>query len=344
MTQYEAHFEGQTNGVGITPTNSDDFGDNTLSTTILSTTMTFSNALSAHGTMSLKVDGGLTNPSNGYIGMSGLNATTNFTAQWYMYFTGLPTANTAIFATLDSASGALDSVYLRADGTVGVGPSSGSFFFSTAAISLNTWYRFDVSKIIATSGGKFTLTVNPLDGTSNPFGTQGPTSAATGSTAIGKVRLGKQTGSVPMDTFYIDDFRVNDATSTVLSPYSPPSNFPPTTTISPTTYTGTLGGALSITGTAADTDGTIASRTWTCTSYPGSAPTLTGASTNTVTFTPATAGVYKFQFSCTDNLGASPASPATATVFVPASNVTVNANPTNTGSWTGTYTDLAGRE
>lgn len=88
------------------------------------------------------------------------------------------------------------------------------------------------------------------------------------------------------------------------------------------------GDTVTLTATASDPDGTIASRAWSCTSFPsgGSAPTLTGASTSTATFTaPSTPGQYVFQFTATDNGGASSSSSMTVTVKAPATAPTVNA-------------------
>lgn len=342
MATISAHFEGQTNGTAVSPTNSDDFGDSAIgSVTKTSTTVNYSTVTAAHGTTSIQIAGGLTASSNGYFSYLGLSAAATYAIQFYTYFTAYPSGNALIAYTRDGASATMDQFYVRADGTFGIGPNGLPIIWSSASLSLNTWYRWDISKIIAASAGKATLTVNTLDQTTNPFGVMGYTNNNTGTTTIASMVIGKPTTGSTWDTLYIDDVRATDTTSNVFSPYVPPSNVAPTVSISPSTYTATLGSPISVTGVASDTDGTIASRTWTCTSFPGSAPTLSGASTSTVTFTPATAGVYTLSFTATDNTGASPAAPATATVYVPAANVTVNANPSNTGTWTGSYTDLA---
>jgi dienelactone hydrolase len=75
---------------------------------------------------------------------------------------------------------------------------------------------------------------------------------------------------------------------------------------------------VSLTASATDTDGTIASYAWTMVSGP--AATLTNTTTSTLSVTAMTAGTYSFSVTATDNLG------ATATDQV---TVIVNAAPVN---------------
>jgi len=92
--------------------------------------------------------------------------------------------------------------------------------------------------------------------------------------------------------------------------------------------TATAGQTVTLTGTASDPDGTIASRAWTCTGFPsgGSAPTLAGAGTANASFTaPSTPGAYTFQFTATDNGGGSATDVTTVTVKALTTPPNVNA-------------------
>lgn len=70
------------------------------------------------------------------------------------------------------------------------------------------------------------------------------------------------------------------------------------------TQTVTAGATVTLAGTESVTTGaTVASRTWTALTYPGTAaPTLAGATTATATFT-AAAGEYTFRYRVTDSAG-----------------------------------------
>lgn len=77
-----------------------------------------------------------------------------------------------------------------------------------------------------------------------------------------------------------------------------------------------------ITGTATDSDGTIASRLWTTVSGPATA-VLTNATTNTVSVSGlSVAGNYVFQFSATDDDGATSTDQVTVNVIAAAATVT----------------------
>lgn len=67
--------------------------------------------------------------------------------------------------------------------------------------------------------------------------------------------------------------------------------------------TGTVGVSATLNGTATAAAGaTISSTTWSCTAYPGgTAPTITGGTTLTPSFTPGTGGTYTFQLTATDS-------------------------------------------
>jgi hypothetical protein len=95
------------------------------------------------------------------------------------------------------------------------------------------------------------------------------------------------------------------------------SNTPPTVSAgSDLTINTKCTPTTSITATASDPDGTIASYLWTKLSGPGT-PTLTGASTATVTFNGLLTGTYQYKIVVTDNGGATGADTVQLTVHNP---------------------------
>jgi hypothetical protein len=92
------------------------------------------------------------------------------------------------------------------------------------------------------------------------------------------------------------------------------------------------GATVTVSGSeTAATGTTIASRAWSFTSSPGTAPTLTGGTTATASFTAATAGTYVLRYRVTDSAGIF--NDSTVTVYA----TTANARPNNTpsaGGWT----------
>lgn len=117
-------------------------------------------------------------------------------------------------------------------------------------------------------------------------------------------------------------------------------NLPPVVTVG-SDQIATLNTPVTVTGTAADTDGAVASTAWTWNLYPASlssAPAITGANTLSASFTPTVPGAYVLTLTATDNAGVS--AHANALVDVPAAAVTVNNDLENSGGWTGAYTDI----
>lgn len=250
----------------------------------------------------------------------------------------VPSATQTFFEVVDSAgSRVLQLEYTNAGLVKTNDKANTSLTILTAAQApAGAWFRFEtvVSALSATAGA---FTVRAYSSGSTQVGT-----TATSTTAnLGTVSLdGCYIGAVATiaGTIDIDSLQLNDGATTEIGEYTPTAaNVAPAVSAGPdqTVQPGTV----TLTGSASDSDGTVASRHWTCTSYPGAtAPTLTGATTNTVSFT-GVAGVYTLQFTATDDQGAS--SSDTANVYVQAATVTPSAAVENSGGWTGSYTDIA---
>lgn len=91
------------------------------------------------------------------------------------------------------------------------------------------------------------------------------------------------------------------------------------------------GTVVTLSGTASDPDGTVASVAWARVSGPAS-PAITGGTTNTATVTPTVAGRYVYSFTVTDNTG------ATATDTMNLNVTTSPARPDSDTGQSGTWT------
>jgi hypothetical protein len=158
---------------------------------------------------------------------------------------------------------------------------------------------------------------------------------------------------------YVFNLRVTDnkgatansnVTVTVGSGTPPPNQSPVVSAGSPKTVTLPTN-SVTLTGTASDPDGTIASYAWTKTSGP--AATIASPSSITTNVTGLTAGTYVFNLKVTDNKGATANSNVTVTVGSgtppPNQSPVVNAGnpqtitlPTSTVSLSGSATDPDG--
>jgi hypothetical protein len=103
----------------------------------------------------------------------------------------------------------------------------------------------------------------------------------------------------------------------------PPVNVPPTATASNNGPITLPTATVTLTGTGADSDGSITAYRWTKTSGP--AATITSSTTASTTVTGLTAGTYVFQLTVTDNSGAT-GSASTTVVVNPAPNTAPTAN------------------
>ncbi len=134
--------------------------------------------------------------------------------------------------------------------------------------------------------------------------------------ALTNIRFGTLSSDSLTETYWLDTARVHtgtDATGLI----GPPVNTPPTVTVGANQNV-TAGATVNLTATASDSDGSIAAYAWSFLYPTTGAPTLTGASTATPSFTAGTAGsLYVLKCEVTDN-GGSTAS-ATVEVRVPKS-------------------------
>lgn len=159
---------------------------------------------------------------------------------------------------------------------------------STAAGStVNLATILEYSLVVNNSTGAYALKVY-LPGTSTIVWSASGTTTFTQTGAFAGLQFG---GSSDVEvTQDVDFVQVNDGSSTEIA--QPATNQPPTVSISSPLRDVAASSAVSFTATATDTDGTIAGYQWAVEySSTGSNPTLTGATTATVSLTaPAAAG------------------------------------------------------
>lgn len=330
MTVKQLYAEGQTDGATVTTSNSNDFGDDALFVVVANSgaAVTYSSSHAAHGTRSIKMAGGTTAGAQSIIGFGGFSALT-LSKSIALYATGLPTAANMNLLQSRTASAAAGGVQLTTDGHLIVSNPSGgaTLWTSTATLSPTTDYRIDWVEVIDAAAGQVKFQVCTLNSNTPITGlSYAGSSLNTGTTPLTETRAGKLNTTSSIGTFYLDDFRVSDATSAFLGAYS---NAAPTVSAGtggtvPVGTTVTLGSGAA---TATDSDGTIVSTGWTCTAHPGALPTISNASSLTTATAPlATAGTYTFQLSATDNVGATTTSTVSYTVTStspPVENTTV---------------------
>jgi len=125
-----------------------------------------------------------------------------------------------------------------------------------------------------------------------------------------------------------DDIQLNDGSTSEIGDYEPPANAAPTVNAG-TDQTVNTSAVVTLTGTASDSDGSIASTTWTQLTGPTVALSGSGLSR---TFTPTVAGVYTFRLTATDNLGTSSSDDVQVTVR--GVQATPSTLVSNAGGWT----------
>lgn len=220
--------EAGSNGTAVTGANSGDSTNNFFQSVEPSTSITFSNAQAAHGTLSYN-----------YLSASGTEnrmtwrelATNAIALRFYGYFTALPPSSTGMaqLATNANIAGfeSLFLINLRDDGRISIADRSSVFWVSTPAISLNSWYRFEV---FAQLGGTPTTgTINvafySLD-SGTAIDSTTTSTADLGSTSFGWARFGKLSANPWTNSFYMDEMAVQQAASGYIGAYGGPPSAP----------------------------------------------------------------------------------------------------------------------
>jgi hypothetical protein len=317
----EAHFQNQLDGGAVTVANSDDYGDAALYVAAISG-MTAAYWQGSGGTSAVQFTGGETATATAALGFAGWTAT-GISCSFGLYLTALPTVNTQV-AQFRTSAGNLVGVTITTAGKVNIATTNGSFSWtSTAVLSLNTWYRIDLASVISSTAGQVKAAVSPwASATALSGGTTTGATLNTGTAPVTEFRFGKLSSGGALANYFIRDIRVTDTTSELLGPQTGSTNQAPVANAG-ASQTATIGGTVTLSGTATDPDGTIASRLWEIVATPGADVTLSATNTGTVTFasTGLPAGDYRFRFTVADNVGASDSDETVVTLVASAPTV-----------------------
>jgi hypothetical protein len=268
-------------------------------------------------------------------------------ARAYWYSTGYPLTGQSII-NIRSTTGGNSAVQLviGVDGVISIvsDQSASVVWTSAGALSLSTHYRIEIG---ITNGTSTTGTLNVqtyLGDSTTPVANLSGTASGLnfGTFAIGTCRFGRVSGSGATTwpaKVYLDDIAFRTGSASLFGPSV--ANVAPTANAGADILTGVVGTPVSRTGTGTDPDGTISAYEWSVVSYPAgsTSPTLTGATTATVGFTPSASGIYVLQFRVQDDSGAWSAY-STLQVFVPGTVVRPYAISINGGGWVLTGPDL----
>lgn len=227
MTIQNMHFEGQTNGTGVTVANSTTFGDSAASRVdAVNGTVNYSTDTSMHGTRSavLAMTSGAASCTMD-IGLGGMNSTT-VAARAYMKLGSVPSSPVRIMQLRSTISADLGGFNFYPNGTIAATDIAGTVLSGSSAttqvISPTTWYRFEYIWKISTTAGSYKASVYVGDSTSAWFSYTSATNLNTGSANIGEVRFGKASNTATIGAaWYLDDIAVNDAGTSFIGAYVP---------------------------------------------------------------------------------------------------------------------------
>lgn len=289
----------------------------------------FASNLKAHGALSMYVSG----PSGSQFRCRRMGfSSPSLAARFYIYLQAKPNVSGAAITEIRDTGGAIvGTLSLDLNGTLLFSPKTGAAF-TLGVLTLTTWYRveLEVTRGTSTTTGQIALRVYALDNTTPTVYSITSSTIDLGTLDLAQFNIGK-CSTTPTWSMYLDDVAVNDGSTAPIGIAT--TNVKPTANAGAAQYV-QAASVVSVVGTDSDPDGTVASRAWTVLSSPGAAPTLTGASTATVSFTAATPGRYTLRYIVTDNLGL-PSDPSDVIIYVyPASGADVTVYSDTIGTWT----------
>lgn len=226
MTTQNMHFEGQTNGTGVTIANSTTYGDSPASRVDATNgTVKYSTVTAAHGTRSVEL--AMTAGSTSClldVALGGMNSAT-VGARTYLKLGSVPSAAVRIMQARSTAGADFGGFNFYTDGTIAATDLAGAVLSRSSAttqvIDPTVWYRFEYVWKISTTAGSFKAAVYVGDSTSAWFSYTSATNLNTGSVNIGEVRSGKasNTGTIGAN-WYVDDLSVSDTATGFIGAYA----------------------------------------------------------------------------------------------------------------------------
>lgn len=340
MALLSALFEASGNSDGLTMTAANS-GLNTISGAGGVNSAVIATGAKVHGSFGGRFNTGSSAP-NGSFGILNFSSSTNltFTSSVVVKIPSTLPSITFPVVRIRNASGDVLAVNYSTSGSVTVSDAGGTIntLLTAGQATAGTQFRFQVYGTVgaSTTTGNYTAKAYTQSTGIQAGSTVTVSNANMGTTAVNNFRVGVA-NTVSNMTVDVDDVQINDGTTTPIGDLTT-NTTPPTITAS-ANQTISAGGSpvtLTATGTAASGSAGLASYAWTCLDYPAgaSAPTISGAATNTATFTPTVnaPGRYRFQVTCTD-LEGNVSSAAITKVFYPATLISPLEITGNSG-WT----------
>jgi len=221
--------ETSTNGTPVTALNSGQIYQNTMFERVTDTAGAFaySNAQTAHGTLSYSVTSPTTTPAS--VAWQSMT-TTSAAMRFYAYFTGWPTDASEIgqFASIVSGVYTLTGrVAISSEGKIRIFDTD-FVYEMPSTLSLNTWYRLELSVDVGTTAINGVLVVELYAGDSTtPLETYTNNTANLGTGIIHHALFGKINAFAWPNVYYLDEIAVQIESTTFIGPYGPLPPTPP---------------------------------------------------------------------------------------------------------------------
>jgi hypothetical protein len=204
-------FAGPSSGTVISPTNSQDHGQNSLS---VNGSPTYSNTQKHSGSLAMAIINAASPVSVEWGSLGSLTAATY--VRFYVYLTAYPTTNRAYvvhFVTSTGSTGAFARIFT--DGTLSLADSTNSGFGaeSTAKVALNQWVRIEVMLTPGAGTGQMQWRLYNDADSSTPTETSALFTGLSVGANLNTVRFGIVTSPYPASPFtiYFDDIALGDA-------------------------------------------------------------------------------------------------------------------------------------
>jgi len=332
MTLTRWGFESGTNGDNLTGANSgSDFP------VVTGGTATISTAQAAHGTRSALMTA--TSTSGGCYFSKAITATDTLAVDAYVRLVAYPSGDLGLIWFGDGTLQRLN-IELTTTGAIRIRDDAiANIWTSPTAMALNTWYRVSLFATRSATVGTVRAAYFALDSTT-PIADSGLlTGRNTGATSYSTVRVGiKPSTAVITGQGYFDDWGYDPAATDLNPPVG--TNVPPTADAG-TNQNVAASATVNLSGSGNDVDGSIVSQVWTFLFPTSGAPSLTGGTTMTPSFTAGAAGnLYILQLQVTDD-GALTGTD-TVEVRVPLAGATEMRDLAMNGTGVGTHTIVGG--
>jgi hypothetical protein len=327
------NFEGGTDGVAVSVANSGGASGTPFSA-IFGTGLTFEDTAAFQGSMGARVVGSAFGA--GQITVS----TTTLAAKMYFRTPTSPAISTDMYLIrMHNGATRLASVHMNTAGKLRVADASGTsgIFTTTTVLAANTWYRIELYAVAGATTTTGTIRFAfYLGNSSTPVETQYNNTAANVGTAVAFTTLYMGKYSAGTEQYDFDAFSWDSAATGLIGVAA--GSAP--TVSQPANQNVAAAAAVSVAVTASSGSGTITSYAWSYVYPTSGGPTLSGTTTNTVSFTAGSAGaLYILQCVVTDSNGLT--TTITAEVRVPSSG-DVTALPGPSSASAGTWSNVGG--